>query len=40
MQKGTGLGGKLFKVAGVIALLGIIFQDYALLSILAPVILS
>jgi len=32
-------GGKLFKVAGAIALLGIIFQDYAVLFVLLPVIL-
>jgi uncharacterized membrane protein len=38
-EKTHKIGGKLFKIAGVIALLGIIFQDYALLFILAPVIL-
>ncbi len=38
-EKTHKIGGKLFKVAGVIALLGIIFQDYALLFILAPVII-
>jgi len=32
------LGGKLFKLAGVIALLGVIFPDLAVLLILAPVI--
>ncbi len=33
------IGGKLFKVAGVIALFGIFFQKYALFFILVPVIL-
>jgi len=32
------LGGKLFKVAGVIAVLGIFFKDYALLFLLAPIL--
>lgn len=32
------LGGKLFKVAGVIALFGIIFQEYAIWLVLIPVI--
>lgn len=32
-------GGKLFKIAGIIALLGIFFERFAILFILAPVIL-
>ena len=32
-------GGKMFKIAGLIALLGVFFQDYAFLLILIPVIL-
>jgi len=34
------IGGKLFKIAGVIALLGVFFQSYLLFFILVPVILS
>ena len=33
------IGGKLFKIAGVIALMGVFFQSYALFFILTPVIL-
>jgi len=33
------LGGKLFKIAGIICLLGVLFQDYAILIIMAPVLL-
>jgi uncharacterized membrane protein len=33
------IGGKLFKIAGVVAIFGIFFQKYALLFILVPVIL-
>ncbi len=33
------IGGKLFKVAGVIALIGVFFQGYAIFFILIPVIL-
>lgn len=33
------LGGKLFKVAGIVSLLGIFFQEYTLIFILVPVIL-
>lgn len=32
-------GGKMFKIAGLVALLGVFFQDYAFLLILIPVIL-
>ena len=32
-------GGKMFKIAGLVALLGVLFQDYAFLLILIPVIL-
>lgn len=38
-EKTHKIGGKLFKIAGVIALLGIAFQSYALFFILVPVIL-
>jgi len=34
------LGGKLFKVAGVIALVGVVFPDYAFFFILIPVIVA
>lgn len=34
------IGGKLFKVAAVITLLGVIFQSYAIFFILGPVILA
>ncbi len=33
------LGGKLFKIAGIISLFGILFQDYAIWFILVPVFL-
>jgi uncharacterized membrane protein len=33
------IGGKLFKISGVIALLGILFEDYAIFIIIVPVIL-
>ena len=33
------IGGKLFKIAGIIAIFGIFFQKYALFFILAPIIL-
>ena len=33
------IGGKLFKIAGAVALFGIFFQKYTLFFILAPVIL-
>jgi uncharacterized membrane protein len=33
------IGGKLFKVAGLIAFAGILFQDYAIYFVLVPVIL-
>jgi uncharacterized membrane protein len=33
------LGGKLFKIAGIIALFGVLFHKYALLFVLVPVIL-
>lgn len=33
------IGGKLFKIAGVITLLGIFFQSYAIFLVLAPVII-
>ena len=33
------IGGKLFKIAGVVALVGVFFQSYALFFILTPVIL-
>ncbi len=32
------IGGKLFKIAGIIALLGILFQKYALFFVLVPII--
>ncbi|HBY57733.1 MAG TPA: hypothetical protein DEG96_07750 [Candidatus Atribacteria bacterium] len=32
------IGGKLFKIAGVIALLGVFFQNYAFFFIIIPVI--
>ena len=32
------LGGKLFKIAGILALFGVLFQKYALLFVLVPVI--
>lgn len=38
-EKTHRIGGKMFKIAGVVALLGAIFQDYAFLLILAPAIL-
>ncbi|MBI2832711.1 MAG: SdpI family protein [Chloroflexi bacterium] len=34
------LGGKLFKAAGVIALLGLIFEDYAFLFVIVPAMLG
>ena len=33
------IGGKLFKIAGIVAIFGIFFQKYALFFILAPIIL-
>jgi uncharacterized membrane protein len=33
------LGGKLFKIAGVICLLGVLFQDYAIWTIMVPILL-
>jgi len=33
------MGGKLFKIAGAIAVVGIFFQSYALFFVLIPVIL-
>jgi len=38
-EKTHRIGGKLFKVAGVVALFGVFFQSYALFFILIPVIL-
>lgn len=38
-EKTHKIGGKLFKIAGVIILIGAFFQNYALFFILAPVIL-
>jgi uncharacterized membrane protein len=38
-EKTHKIGGKLFKIAGVIALLGVLFQSYALFFILMPVLL-
>jgi len=37
-EKTHRIGGKLFKAAGVIALLGILFQNYAVLFVLVPAI--
>lgn len=34
------IGGKLFKIAGIIAVLGVLFQSQALLFVLVPVILT
>jgi len=34
------IGGKLFKIAGIIAILGILFQSYAIFLILVPMLLS
>jgi uncharacterized membrane protein len=34
------LGGKLFKISGLIALLGILFQDYAILLVIIPIVLA
>ncbi len=34
------IGGKLFKIAGGIAFLGVLFPDYALLLVIVPVLLS
>lgn len=39
-EKTHKIGGKLFKIAGAIALLGIFFQGYALLFVLLPVFLA
>ena len=39
-EKTHKLGGKLFKISGVIALLGILFQKYAIYLFLIPVIFS
>ena len=33
------IGGRLFKAAGLVALLGVLFQNYAILFVLIPVIL-
>ncbi|RME29645.1 SdpI family protein [Candidatus Parcubacteria bacterium] len=38
-EKTHKIGGKLFKIAGVIAFIGVFFQSYALFFILVPVIL-
>lgn len=38
-DKTNKLGGKLFKIAGIIALIGIVFVDYALYLIILPVII-
>lgn len=38
-EKTHKIGGKLFKIAGLIALVGVFFQSYVLFFILAPVIL-
>ena len=38
-EKTHQIGGKLFKIAGVIALLGVFFQNYALFLILVPIML-
>jgi len=37
-EKTHKIGGKLFKIAGIIAFIGIFFQDYAIFFILIPVI--
>lgn len=37
-EKTHKIGGKLFKIAGAIALVGVFFQKYALFFILVPVI--
>ena len=34
------IGGKLFKIAGIIAIAGILFQSYAIFFILVPVLLA
>jgi len=39
-EKTHALGGKMFKAAGALALLGIIFQGYAMYFLLAPVIFT
>lgn len=39
-EKTHKLGGKLFKAAGVIAILGALFQEYAFILILAPIIFA
>jgi len=39
-EKTHRLGGKLFKAAGVIAILGVLVQEYALILILAPIIFA
>ncbi len=33
------IGGKLFKIAGILALLGIFFENYAIFIIIVPVIM-
>lgn len=38
-EKTHKVGGRLFKIAGIISLLGIFFHDYAFIFIIAPVIL-
>lgn len=38
-EKTHKIGGRLFKITGVVALLGVLFHDYAMLFILMPVIL-
>ncbi len=38
-EKTHKIGGKLFKIAGIIVLLGILFQSYAIFFILVPVLL-
>jgi len=39
-EKTNKLGGKLFKISGIIAFLGLFFQKYAFLLCIAPVIIS
>lgn len=38
-DKTNKLGGKLFKLAGIISIIGVFFHDYALLFVIVPVIL-
>lgn len=39
-EKTHQIGGRLFKIAGIIALLGIIYSDYAMFFIIVPIILA